>query len=174
MTCVPYHGGVTRSFRLLSIGPRIRKEGGRLVATSSLRLLCLGAFCREVVVEPHKGWLMINDQAWWFLRKSRLIPFDKILNITYGFEDVTPGGWLVSVRDTKELFRVGLRLQDGGEFDLFRFFGDGPFVNEGIWPNWMYWEDYLSDLTGSQENESPYLVELLCQMTGAKIDRPKY
>lgn len=50
--CRSIRSKVNRSFRLFSIGPRIQKQGVRLVATSALRLriLSLGAFSREVVV----------------------------------------------------------------------------------------------------------------------------
>lgn len=167
---------VKRSFRLFSIGPRIQKQGVRLVVSSAqrLRILSLGAFSRQVVVEPRKGWLMIHDRQFWFLERTRLIPFEQVQAVTYGFEDWTFGGWFLQARDTQELFRVGLRLSSGEEFDLFRFFGEGHFVNESNFPDWWFWEDVLTDLSGTQEKESRLLAELLSKMTGVKVDRPRF
>lgn len=167
---------MNRSFRLFSIGPRIQKQGVRLVVTSALRLriLSLGAFSREVVVEPRKGWLMIHDRQFWFVERTRLIPFEQVEVVTYGFEDWTFGGWFFRARDTQELFRVGLRLRSGKEFDLFRFYGEGHFVNESYFPDWWFWKDFLTDLSGTQEQESRVLVELLSKMMGVKVDRPRF
>lgn len=167
---------MNRSFRLFSIGPRIRKQGARLVATSALRLqiLSLGAFRREVVVEPRKGWLMVHDRQFWFIERTRLVPFAQVEAVTYGFEDWTPGGWFFWARDTRELFRVGLRLRNGKEFDLFRFYGEGRFVNESYFPDWWFWGEFLTDLSGTQERESRMLVELLSKMMGVGVDRPRF
>lgn len=167
---------MNRSFRLFSIGPRIRKQGARLTATSALRLqiLSLGAFRREVVVEPRKGWLMVHDRQFWFLERTRLISFEQVEAVTYGFEDWTLGGWFFRARDTRELFRVGLRLRTGKEFDLFRFYGEGRFVNDSYFPDWWFWEEFLTDRSGTQEQESRVLVELLSKMIGVGVDRPRF
>ncbi len=128
---------MNRSFRLFSIGPRIRKQGVHLIATSALRLriLSLGAFSRKVLVEPRKGWLVIHDRQFWFFERIRLVPFEQVEAVTYGFEDWTFGGWFFRTRDTRELFRVGLRLRTVKEFDLFGFYGQGRFVNESYFPD---------------------------------------
>ncbi|MDW8424636.1 MAG: hypothetical protein RMK51_01790 [Meiothermus sp.] len=162
--------------RLFSIGPRIQKQGARLVVTTALRLriLSLGAFCRQVVVEPRKGWLMIHDRQFWFVERTRLIPFEQVEVVIYGFEDWTFGGWFFRARNTQELFRVGLRLRSGRELDLFRFYGEGPFVNESYLPDWWFWDEFATDATGTQEQESRLLVELLSKMIGVRVDRPRW
>jgi len=85
--CCKIVKNVNRSFRILSIGPPTRKQGVRLIATSGLRLriLSLGAFGRELVVEPRKGWLMIHDLQFWFVERTRMVPFEQVEAVTDGF-----------------------------------------------------------------------------------------
>ncbi|HWY88736.1 MAG TPA: hypothetical protein VNX28_18640, partial [Gemmataceae bacterium] len=59
------------------------------------------------------------------------------------------------------VFSVGLRLYGGGERHLFYFFGDGTFTNTGPWPDWIYWEDFAFDMSGTQERESKAFVEVV-------------
>ncbi len=41
--------------------------------------------------------------------------------------------------------------------------------NDGPWPDWLYWNDYLFDLSGTQERESKAFVELLSKMIGVSV-----
>ncbi len=41
------------------------------------------------------------------------------------------------------MFSVRLRLTNGEEVLLCRFFGPGDWQNDTIWPDWMYWEEEL-------------------------------
>jgi hypothetical protein len=78
--------------------------------------------------------------------------------------------------DAYDVFKVGLRLYGKGGDDehwhLFRFQGDGSWVNDSGWPDWMYWPDYLLDARGMQQSESRCFVELLARMTGAEVAPP--
>lgn len=117
---------------------------------------------------------MIHDRQLWFFERTRLVPFEQVEAVTYGFEDWTFGGWFFRTRDTRELFRVGLRLRTGKEFDLFRFYGQGRFVNASYFPDGWFWEDSLTDLSGTQEQESRVLVELMSKMMGVRMDLPRF
>jgi hypothetical protein len=56
---------------------------------------------------------------------------------------------------------------------LFNFIGDGTFSNNGPFPNWLYWDEFAFDLSGSQEKESRVFVDLLSKMVGVKIVPPR-
>jgi hypothetical protein len=157
---------------LNSVGPRVGKESGRLVARPAWRFLImtLGLIYREVVVDPKSRVVLIRRRyAWLFARRYR-IPFDAIRAIGYGYKDLNPGtGWFWT-HDSYDWFTVRLRLRNGKEMHLFHFYGDGTFSNDGPLPDWYYWDDYLFDLSGTQESESRLFVELLSKMTGAPVD----
>jgi len=85
---------------------------------------------------------------------------------------VRSSGWQFGAHDTKEAFRVGLRLTDFREVHLFWFYGDGPFTNYGPFPDWLYWQEYLLDLRGTQETESRLFAEALSRMSGAPVEPP--
>ena len=55
---------------------------------------------------------------------------------------------------------------------LFWFYGDGPFTNYGPFPDWLYWQEYLFDLRGTQETESRLYAEMLSRLTGAPVEPP--
>ncbi|MHB1037535.1 MAG: hypothetical protein ACYC35_26005 [Pirellulales bacterium] len=87
---------------------------------------------------------------------------------------MSPGADFSFAHDGLDLFTVGLRLHDDREVPLFRFFGDGEFTNEGIYPDWCYWRDYLFDLSGAQQKESRLFVDLLSKMIGVSVEPPRY
>ncbi|MFN0195811.1 MAG: hypothetical protein ACKVT0_03650 [Planctomycetaceae bacterium] len=161
--------------RFLSICPRIRKQGERLVISTSIFvwLLFLGSLYRIVLVDPSGQWIAVNSRYLWFIRRRRKIPFTSILAITYGYEDVSADSWFSSTYNTYDWFKVGLRLNDESEVHLFNFVGEGSFVNESVLPDWFFWADYTFDITGAQESESRLLVDLLAQMINVKVIPPK-
>jgi len=61
-----------------------------------------------------------------------------------------------------------VRLGAGG----FWFYGDGPFTNYGPFPDWLYWQEYLFDLRGTQETESRTYAEALSRLIGAPVEPP--
>ncbi len=63
-----------------------------------------------------------------------------------------------------------LKLHGGGDVHLFSFYGEGEFENVGPLPDWLYWQEYLFDLSGTQTQESRAYVELLSRMTGASVE----
>jgi hypothetical protein len=161
--------------RLFSVGPRVRKHHGKVVATTSLRLrlLTLGALYREVVIDPKAQAVRLRRRYLWFFRRAWRIPFGSVRAVTYGYQGT--GGahsWWWGATDTSDAFRVGLRLANFEEVHLFWFYGDGPFTNYGPWPDWLYWQEYLFDLRGTQDTESRLYAETLSRMIGAPVEPP--
>jgi hypothetical protein len=161
--------------RLLAICPRIRKEESRIVATTAwrARLLLLGLLYRKVVIDPVKRRLCISSRSLWLIRRERRIPFSKIEAVTYGYEDWSPDQILAFAHDSFDCFSVGLRLMDQSQIHLFHFLGEGTFGNDGPLPDWMYWEEFAWDVSGSQEKESRGFVELLSRMIGVSVVPPQ-
>jgi hypothetical protein len=156
----------------LSICPRIHKEGGQLIASTAwfLRILSLGLGLRKVIVDPHKKVVLITGRWFWFFTTRRKVPFRFIQSITYRYSDVNPEAWWTWAHDSTDVFSAGLKLVDGERIHLFRFYGDGTFTNTGPLPDWVYWDNYLFDLSGEQEKRSRVYVELLAQMIGVSIE----
>lgn len=161
--------------RLLSICPRVRKESGRLVATTAwrLRLLTVGMVYRRIVVDPDSKTITIFRSLLWFLRRTRKIPFSHIDAVTYGYVDFSPASFLAYAHDSFDWFTVGLRETDNSEMKLFDFIGDGTFGNDGPLPDWLYWHRFAFDVSGSQENESLLFAEALAAIMEVKIVSPR-
>ena len=159
------------SLRLFSFCPRLRKTQGKLVAATAwrLRILTLGWLYRKVVVDPQAQELTIYRRYFWAFPRCRRVPFGAVEAVTYGYQDWAPGASLSWAHDSVDLYSVGLRLHGGEELHLFYFYGDGTFSNEGPLPDWLYWDDYLLDISGTQERESRAFVELLRKMIGVSV-----
>jgi hypothetical protein len=157
--------------RLLSICPHVSKERGRLVARTSRRLLIptLGLVYRQVTVDPEKEEISVYGRYFWLLPRRRRIRFRAIEAVTYGYQDWAADASWTWAHDSVDLFSVGLRLHGGDEVHLFYFYGDGTFTNDGPWPDWLYWDKYLLDMSGAQERESKAFVELLSKMIGVSV-----
>jgi hypothetical protein len=162
---------VALSSRLFSVCPRVSKSEGKLVATTAWRLqiLTLGCFYSKVVVDPKRRELTLYRRYFWLFPRRRRVRFEWIEAVTYGYQDWAVGGSWSWAHDSVDLFSVGLRLHGGSELRLFYFYGDGTFSNDGPLPDWLYWDDYLFDLSGTQEKESRGFVELLCKMIGVSV-----
>jgi len=149
----------------LSTCPRVRKCNGRLIAVTAwrLRIMTLGCMYRKVIVDPKKEEVVIARRYFWAFARRRRIKFAGIAAITYGYQDLAANSWSWA-HDSVDLFSVGLRLHSGDERHLFHFYGDGTFENDGPWPDWLYWDDYLFDTSGTQQRESKAFVDLLSKM----------
>ena len=66
-----------------------------------------------------------------------------------------------------------MRLKDDSELRLFNFIGDGTFTNDGPWPDWMHWDEYVFDISGSQENESRVFVDVLSTLIDVTVIPPR-
>jgi hypothetical protein len=158
------------SLPFLSLGPRIEKSGERLIARTSFvqALLCLGLFRRLVEVDPARKVVSVRDRRCWLFSREKSIRFDLIKDIIYRYDDFSIGlGW--SAGQSTDCFRVGLRLLNLDEVFLFSFSGAGTFVNNSVWPDWMFWEQYALDFSGTQESHSRAFVEILMKMVGVSL-----
>jgi hypothetical protein len=162
---------VALALRLFSVCPRVRKCGGKLVAVTAwrLRILTLGCLYRKVTVDPKRGELVIYRRYFWLFARRRRVRFGAVEAVTYGYQDWAVGASWSWAHDSVDLFSVGLRLHGGDELRLFYFYGDGTFRNDGPLPDWLYWDDYLFDVSGTQERESRAFVELLSRMIGTSV-----
>ncbi len=159
--------------RLLALCPRIRKSDGCIVATTAWRMsaVSVGTIYRKVVIDPQSSHLVVASRYLWFISRSREIPFSRIQAVTYGYEDTSID--FSYSHDSFDWFTVGLRLTDETELHLFNFIGDGTFSNSGPLPDWLYWDEFAFDLSGSQEKESRVFVDLLSKMVGVKVVPPR-
>lgn len=160
--------------RLLAFCPRIRKDSDRIVATTAwrVRLLFLGTIYRQVVIDPAQKTVSIDSRYLWLIRRRKTVRFSEIHAVTYGYEDMSPAALFSFAHDSYDWFTVGLRFKDNTETHLFNFIGEGTFSNNGPFPDWIYWEEFVFDVSGSQEKESRVFVDVLSKMIGATVVPP--
>jgi hypothetical protein len=171
----PRSAAVPFTSPLFSVCPRVVRRRGKLVASTAwrMRILTLGALYREVVIDPKGKVIRLRHRFFWFLKRAVRVPFGSVKAITYGYWG--NGGardWWWGAQDTKDAFCVGLRLTNFEELHLFWFYGDGPFANYGPFPDWLYWQEYLFDLRGTQETESRLYAEMVSRLIGAPVEPP--
>jgi len=163
-------------WRFLSIGPRIFKDEGALVAVTGwgFRLLTLGTMLRQVTVDVQAKIVQIRSRYLWLFGRTRTIDFHDIQAVTYGYDDWSGGeGILWDSHDTLDVYQVGLCLKDDSEVHLFYFIGEGAFGNGGVLCDWFFWPEYGIELVGAQQSESRLLVELLGKMIGVIVQPPR-
>jgi hypothetical protein len=159
--------------RLLNVRPRIRKINGALVADTAphIAVLTLGLKLRRVMLDPRHRAVRIFARYAWFFPRVRHIPFDVVRCVLYTYSDVNPLSGLGAQRE-QDMFTVRLRLKNGEEPVLCRFYGQGGFVNNTLWPDWMYWEDQMiaNVVQGSQEDESRLYATAVSNLIGVEIE----
>ena len=133
-----------------------------------LLLVTLGCLYREVAVDLKRSEVILRRRYLWFFSRRRRIRFGAIEAVTYGYQDWGISSWSWA-HDSTDVYVVGLRLHGDEEVRLFHFVGDGTFTNESPLPDWMYWEEYLYDVSGTQDRESRVFVELLAKMIGVSV-----
>jgi hypothetical protein len=155
---------------LFSITPRIVGDRNGLTAMTSrvAQALMLWARFRRVRVDAANRTVTIEDRSWWFRRKARVILFDEVAGVTYGYQEHwVSRGFLA--RDPIDEFVVGLKLKWGEEVGLFWFVGDGTFTNDGWLSDWYYWKEIAFDVSGTQEQESRMFARVLGKILGATL-----
>ena len=154
--------------RWLSPRPSIRREGDRLLLSSTWRttLLTLGAMSRAVVVDPKLRTVRIARRNFWAFYSSRRIEFEWIREIIYTYRDLMDSDWISHTE--QDVFTVGLWLKNDDVIPLFRFYGEGDYINNSIWPDWMQWEGYLDAAItrGPQGAQSQQLADVLSGLIG--------
>ncbi len=163
--------------RLFWIRPSVRRKGAVLVATSNWRthVFTLGAYSRTVLVDTAQRAVRARTRRFWLFVRWRRFPFDAVRAVLYGYVDLSPDSVFSSISafQRDDVFTVALRLADGSEHALFRFYGPGEFVNESFLPDWMYWTDQLEAWYshGPQETESLAYADLVSRLIGVPLDQ---
>lgn len=134
-----------------------------------VRVLTLGLLLRRVVVDRESQTIHIERRTCWLFHSARRLPFGRVAAVTYGYEDVHPFAGIASTHDAVDRYIVGLRVAGEEELRLFYFLGDGVFTNDGPLPDWWYWDEYVTDFSGTQERESRLFVQLLSKLIGVTI-----
>lgn len=168
-TVLSWVGGFFFS-RFVAAWPSVRKEGNRLIAKTGWKTLLwnLGSASKRLEVDPVAKTVRLQIRRFWLYRTSRRLEFDWIQEIAYRYAAMGLGIWAYREAD---LYTIELQLKNGEHVMLFRFFGEGDFINNSIWPDWMYWNDFLvaKFTKGDQENQSMMFADLLGQLIGVPI-----
>lgn len=156
--------------------PRIRYASAKIIAETGglTSLLLLGTAYRRVTVNSQKARITIASRYLWFIRRKRVIEFSMVKAITYGHAKMTPQSLISGPYDTKDSFRVGLRLIDETEVHLFSFVGGGLFINNSAWLDWMYLFTEENNNAVDKEWSAKRLVEILESMLGRTVVPPRY
>ncbi len=166
-------GSIVSRLLTLALAPRpvIRREGAFLIIRSGWRtaLFTLGGRYRKVTVDPARQIVQIKDRYFWLIIKTKVITFDRVRETIYAYTDMLSSDWFS--HDAQDLFKVGLWLKDGNQVILFRFYGQGEFVNNSIWPDWMMWEDVLAGqvVQHGMDSDSLAVAELVATMIGVPL-----
>jgi hypothetical protein len=167
--------GDAASMDIPTFSPRVRIERVRIVAESGWLIIILspGTVYRRVTINAEKAKITFSSRYLWFIRRRRVIKFEFVKAITYGYSSLTPDSMYSLAYDTRDSFRVGLRLIDETEVRMFSFVGDGEFVNDSGGPDWLDVFERVFDHVGDQQRESRSLVEGLARMLGTTIVLPR-
>jgi hypothetical protein len=160
--------------RTFSPRPTIEKEGGILVVRSSWRtaLLTLGARSRHITVDPKLKVMRIIDRRFWFFTSTRRLEFDWIAQVILDDHDMSMGSnWYSYYQE--DLLMIGLLLKDGTTMTLFRYWEQGDYVNNSIWPDWTRWEEFAVAAAvpgGEMASDASRLGYVLSGLIGVPFD----
>ncbi len=151
--------------------PVVRCEGSLLIIESGWRtsMLTLGGRSRRVSVDRKNEIIRIQDRRFWAFTNRQVISFDRIQEIIYNYSDALESDWVS--HDAEDIFRVGLWLKDGKDIILFRFYGQGEFVNNSIFPDWMMIDEIIPGqvVTHNMDSESLSIADVLSKIVGVPI-----
>ena len=155
--------------------PRIRKRGNLIVARSpmTLGLATLGGSARTLTLDLNRKFLRLQDRRLWLVRWSRVLTFDQIAGIEYGYVDLNKLSSVLPFNSYQEhdIFEVGLTLKNQESVLLFQFRGAGSWDNSGPLPDWMYLGDQMEAelAAGGQEQVSRIFAEVLSSRIGVPL-----
>lgn len=160
-----------------ALRPQFRRVGRVLEARSSrvTRALSLFAFDRTLRVDGDTRVLTIIDRRWWFMRRTRRVPFERIAYVEYRYGSMG-SAWGLTVRgirrlDAVDVFSVSLALDRGGEnLSLFTFVGSGAASTAE--DTVLFGGGGPVDWHGDQEDASRRFVEELIALLGVPLGRP--
>ncbi len=160
--------------RLLQVPPRISRQGDVLVAETPwlTHILCLGSGSRKVLVDPARKTVTLRKRVAWFVLTQQVYHFDQILNLIADYQDwsLSHLSWSGAYRD-RGVFTVELRLTTGERILLFRFYTQGDFVNDGIFPDMMYWGDFVEASVSKADNytHSEAYARVVAGLIGVRV-----
>ncbi|MCB2153871.1 hypothetical protein KQI84_03225 [bacterium] len=146
----------------LSTGPKVTVENNVLVARTStiFSIISLGLCLKSLRADPQRRVVTFRRVFFWVFAKTREIPFDQVKEVHYRYENMHPFASFTAA-DSIDCYTVILEFHNRDEVTLFRWMGEGEFSNESLWPDWMYWEEILLDVEGTQKKESLAFFEAL-------------
>lgn len=162
-------------FGFLSLGLRIAVRQQRLIISTGwrVRVLTLGLALRQVEIDPERRTIVVESRHGWLFTSRREIRFDEVKAVTYGYGDESTDQYFSFAHDTFDVYRIGLRLKvNAEEIHLFRYVGEGTWVNSSDWPLWMHDVTAYLDFSGTQDRDSLALVEAICGMLGVRVRPP--
>lgn len=162
---------VTVKTSAAATGPTVWMEGPVLCARTSLvwQVLSLGAYRKQVEVDPRARTVTILRRVLWLLSFERVVPFDEISHIEYRFASMATSWSLwIGARDAVESFSISLALGDRSEISLFSFAGEGARMT-GV--RGVLFGDSVVDFEGDQKDRSLGYLEALMELTGKGLSR---
>ena len=160
---------------ITTVHPDVQRNKHLLIAKTpwQWRLLTLGAFGRELRIDPRIKLIYFFSHRFWFFRQRQSFAFDQVASVCYRYKDINPPRFFPTSYQEADIFEVGFKLRNGREVSIFTFMGRGSFVNNTMMPNWLFWEDFaLAQLSaGDQETESLAFANTVAGLIGVGLDR---
>ena len=161
------------NFSFLSTRPVVKVTADIVTSKSPwlTHVLTLGSYARHVIIDSQTKTVRIRVRYLWGFWKHHTIAFNQVAYVTYEMLDHSIGSSFTGERGGPEQFEVGLGLKTGERVDLCKFVGEGEFVSDHafIWE----WVDHkikeLTDVTGTQQEESMNFVDLVCYRIGVPL-----
>jgi hypothetical protein len=151
--------------------PTVKCEGALLIIESGWRTAfwTFGARKRRASIDRKNEIIRIQDRRFWFFVDRQVISFDRIQEIIYNYGDMLDSNWVS--HSSEDLYRVGLWLKDGKSIILFRFYGEGEFINNSIFPDWMMMDEILPGeiVQHNMDAKSLTIADVLSQLVGVPI-----
>jgi hypothetical protein len=157
--------------QVFSPRPQISRRGSVVVLQSCWRtsLLTLGARKRRVELDPVRRIVKIYDRRWWVAVSSQVIPFDRIKEVVFACLNTNSTSWTAGAGES---YVLGLTVPPQRHtLFLFNLQGDGEFVNDGPWPDWMYAEEIAAGalVKNTRDDEARNVADVLARMTGCPL-----
>lgn len=151
--------------RFLSTGPRLRVRDHVLLARTSVSfLVCtLGLCFKSLEADPARRRITFRMRFLWLFWWTWEISFDDIAEIHYRYTNLVPFGDYIAA-DSIDCYAVVIERRDRSEVLMFRWIGQGLFANNSGLPEFLYWEDLIFDMQGTQKQESLVFFEALKAM----------
>lgn len=157
---------------VLTLGPKVWRDGERLRVRTSTLLRCLSLFLhwRDVTIDPKWRRVEVETRTFWLFSSRRAIPFDDIEHIDYRYRELpTSWSWLYGSTDSVERYTIDLVLRDGEQVRVAAVTGEGS-KSTGVGGVILGGDD-LIDLRGAQQERSLALVDQLANVIGVPLGR---